>query len=86
MTKKNVMISVDEEVHSRAKERGMNISEVCERALQTQKLEEESTEKSCGLCGAIHTDYWLDNYQMWVCKACERKQVKRIIHGLIGRA
>ncbi|HEC64481.1 MAG TPA: hypothetical protein ENI23_04230, partial [bacterium] len=34
MSKKAVMISLDEFIHTHAKSRGLNISEVCEKALR----------------------------------------------------
>ena len=47
MSKKNVMISIDENVHKRAKEMLLNISSICESALRSKDLKKSSLPEDC---------------------------------------
>jgi hypothetical protein len=65
MGKKAVMISLDEFVHKRAKEKLLNISEICERAIITRlnlnksDAPEESILMKCSICGDVVEDGFL---------------------------
>ena len=94
MGKKNVMITVDEELHKMAKEKLINISNTTEDALKEKlKLREiiinEETTK-CEFCGkedqkATATDLrglsWLWPDEKWICEECLTSKTKKIFKG-----
>ena len=91
MSKKNVMITVDEYIHQQAKEKGFNISEVAERAIVSKLNPENSidtTGDKCEYCGiamkkATANDmnglYWFLPDEKWICPQCENEFTKKIL-------
>ena len=94
MGKKNVMITVDEELHKMAKEKLINISNTTEDALKEKLklreiiINEEITK--CEFCGkedkkATATDLrglsWLWPDERWICNDCLRTKGDKISVG-----
>lgn len=78
MTKKQVMISIDIDIHKLCKNRGIMVSAVCERALtqivhkRTKKdAPEDSLELKCSICKNIVTEgYLCELRNRFVCNKC----------------
>ena len=78
MVKKQVLTSIDAELHEKAKEKLFNISAVLEKALREKlgnievRIDEE---KVCGFCGTVDGEIvWLYPDEKWVCNSCLRKR------------
>ena len=85
MTKKAVMITIDEGLHKQAKENYLNISGISEKALR-EKLNKKQIEVNisedetkCAVCGKVEPKAtksnmmgmtWLWPDERWVCKRC----------------
>jgi len=84
--KKQVMTSIDMEVHAEAKKRGLNISEELEKALRERLGKDEvliEQSKNCDFCGremeratADNLDglTWLWPDERWICPSCLKTQ------------
>ncbi len=90
MTKKNVMITLDEEIHRRAKELQLNISGECEKVLRDKvfnKIHQEEETKKCHKCGKSSEEagelIWLCPDECWCCKDCINREVQKIIIGVV---
>lgn len=88
----NTNINLDNELKAKAKEVGINISQLTEYAiktklgLQTVNLPTEEGER-CKKCGRIetkaireHTDglTWLCPDEIWVCDSCLKSAIRKI--------
>lgn len=78
MSKKAVMISIDEHIHKKAQEKMLNISQVCEKALRfntepsIKDVKEEQLKSQCVYCGQIFTEgYICEIAKDFSCKECE---------------
>ena len=78
--KKQVLVTIDERLHLLAKEKGLNISAECERALKvktTPKLSdapEESIYLKCATCGHLFNDgYLCEITGRCICTYCNPK-------------
>ncbi|KKL05080.1 hypothetical protein LCGC14_2609590 [marine sediment metagenome] len=82
MAKKNVMITVDEDIIKDAKEKGINVSESAQQGifdkLSKKVITIEDSDK-CASCGRVMDKatrnklnglMWLDNFQEWICPQC----------------
>jgi len=94
MTKKAVMISIDDEVHKKIKEKRINISEVCEKELRKKLGEDIDTpeeELKCHFCGVHDVRQtpqdltkglvFLFHHEVWCCNNCLRGRTIKIIMG-----
>jgi hypothetical protein len=83
MTKKQVMISIDDNLHKKAKEKCMNVSEFVEKALRdklNEKIDAPEDELKCAFCGVHlprqtaedleHGLCWLCPDEVWICPRC----------------
>ena len=91
MAKKNVMTSIDSELHDKAKEALLNVSGITEWAIK-QKLNQkevivQTDVENCEFCGReeqkataknLNGMCWLENYRQWICTTCLRDKVKEI--------
>jgi len=78
MSKKNVMISVDEFIHAKIKEKGLNVSEVCNKALRDRTDEKEALANStihvCTECNKeIESGYFCPEHKKIFCDDCQDK-------------
>ncbi len=77
--KKQVMTSIDEEIHNKAREFGFNISEIVEEALkkkiQSKKnLPEENLTVKCSLCSLeIKEGFYCKESELVLCQECQNK-------------
>lgn len=91
--KKTTSLTIESDTLKRAKETGMNMSEVLENALK-EKLKIKTIQITegdhCDYCGvkmrqATRNDmnglYWLLPYEKWACPSCDLKFIKETIHG-----
>ncbi|MCK9371357.1 type II toxin-antitoxin system CcdA family antitoxin [Candidatus Dojkabacteria bacterium] len=91
MSKKAIAVSVDEYIHQQAKERGINISEVLDRALIHKLNPENEIDKTgdkCEYCGremrqATANDmnglYWFLPDEKWICPTCEHRFISDLM-------
>lgn len=86
MGKKNIMISVDEDVHKKALKKGLNVSAVADSALYEKTIGHDVTipagEPICSFCGALEKKVnmkgrtlvdgmtWLWPDELWICSKC----------------
>lgn len=90
--KKSVMISVDEFSHSKAKDKLINISEICENAIR-EVVDSKPQEIICSQCGCKEeqaskdNNYtgmtWLCPDEVWICSRCLRKEINKVIIGVV---
>lgn len=84
-----MMISIDEFVHSKAKESGYNISELCEHAIRNKvcgSIDAPDEEKSCFGCGRTKVSLtWLCPDEKWFCNKCMRPKVRKVIIGVASK-
>lgn len=86
MSKKNISISIDEFAHRNAKTKGINISEVCEKAIRARSgdvIDADDDLKQCFRCGSKNDLFWLCPDELWICSKCNKDEVRRIIVGVI---
>lgn len=90
MSKKNVMITLEEETHKRAKENLLNISQITEKTLReklSNKINADEEELRCNFCG-IHLPKqtaddltkglcWLCPDEIWVCPRCLKAKIRK---------
>jgi uncharacterized protein with PIN domain len=92
MGKKNIMISVDEEILKKAKSRLVNVSAICERALELKSVTPDSQIKNefinCEFCSremrkATAEDQngltWLCPNEKWICPFCLKSKIRVLI-------
>jgi post-segregation antitoxin (ccd killing protein) len=74
--KRTITLSIDSEIHKRAKDKFYNLSGTIERLLrEALNVKQEEKEKICTKCGNIGK-YFTDEYG-WLCKVHERILMKR---------
>ena len=87
MTKKAVMISIDDELHAKAKEKDLNISSVCEDALKHNvngAVNDPEEKRQCHFCKTTwfgdlaKTLIWLCPDEVWICDKCLKQEVKKV--------
>jgi len=82
MSKKNIMVSVDEFIHKKAKERYINISQVCESALRVKvqgEITQTEKERECFNCKAKDVEMtWLCPDEIWMCNKCLTTDIRRV--------
>lgn len=77
--KVQAMTSIDEELKIRAKEEGLNLSQLLE-----EKIKEElgqtitAEEKRCWLCGSKDNLIWTLPYEVWMCNKCQKGEINKI--------
>jgi hypothetical protein len=78
MSKKNVMISIDEFIHKRAKEKFINVSEICEDALrrrvkgEIKDVPEENLKLQCSKClKIVEFGFLCEELNKFYCEECE---------------
>ena len=93
MSKKAIMVSIDEEVHKKAKEALINISGVVEDVLKnrltgTQVTIPKEDGDKCHKCGKVETKAtakntygltWLCPDEIWVCNSCLNHEIRKIV-------
>ena len=86
--KKVISVSVDEFNHKKVVDKGINVSDICNRAIQAQSgaIDDDPQKRECQLCGKIGGEmYWLCPNEIWVCPNCDRNEIRKIKIGLIAR-
>lgn len=91
MTKAKINITIEPYILEQAKEKGFNISEVCERAL-IHKINPENdidtTGTRCEYCGIIMRQatakdmnglFWFLPDEKWICPPCEHRFINELI-------
>ena len=82
MSKKNVMITMDEELHKKAKERFLNISYEAEKAIRERlgktQVEIDERIKNCEFCGKEDCLTWLYPDEKWICNSCLKAKSRNI--------
>lgn len=90
--KRQVMTTIDSEVHAQIKAKGLNVSEIAENALREeldlQKIEIKTKIDHCEFCGRKekqaepndphHGLTWLWPDEKWMCDSCMRRKGKNI--------
>lgn len=91
MSKKAVMISIDEELHTKAKDRLLNISNVCEKALREKtegSISDGEDSRRCFKCNVSGANLseelvWLCPDERWICERCLKFEVRKVIVGVV---
>lgn len=85
MSKKNVMISIDEFIHKDAKSKMVNVSSVCEDALRLKTMPrksdvpEQSLLMKCIRCDrVVEFGFMCELLNRFLCEDCE--QINKCIH------
>ena len=96
--KKKVLVSIDEFSHANAQKKGLNISEVCDRAIREKSgntIDADEELKSCCKCGLrgdaikmvdgkeVGELFWLCPDEVWICNKCNKQEVRKIVVGVI---
>lgn len=87
MGKKAVMISIDEYMHAKAKERHMNISAVCDMAIKIklgEAINADEEVKECRHCKAQENLIWECPGEYWVCEKCLKGKVRDVLVRITG--
>ena len=91
MVKKHTTMNIDHEVLEKAREMGINMSEVAENALKKQygqTLDTPDEDLSCFKCNrkmrkATADDLdglvWLNPEEVWCCPECEKRRIKAVM-------
>jgi hypothetical protein len=82
------MVSIDQELHEKAKKKFINISELTEKALREKvkgSIDQSENEKECNYCQSKGDLLWLCPEECWICPKCLRGEIKRVEIGLIAR-
>ena len=89
MSKKAVMISLDEFIHTHAKSRGLNISKVCEKALREAvdgSITDPKEERECFLCSRTNVNMiWLCPDEKWICNKCLNAKARKCMVAIASR-
>jgi len=83
--KKRVMITIDNDVHIQAQVKGLNISEVCQKSIETLiglNIANPESMKSCFKCGIKQNLIWLCPDEKWCCENCIDRKIKKVIAGV----
>lgn len=85
------MITIDEETHKSAKEKGLNISQECQKALEKKlnilnlQVEEKNHCERCGreMRTATKDNSWGLNFlypgERWICPFCLQTEINKVI-------
>jgi len=87
--KTHANLSIDTELMSRAKDKGLNVSEITEIAIAERlRMTELKTKPICGFCGkdevlaSKENDYigltWLWPDDKWICESCLKWKIRQI--------
>ncbi len=83
------MISLDEFVHTQAKAKGYNISEVGEKALRmavSGSIDEPEEERQCDWCHKKDIELtWICPDEKWICDKCLNTKVKKSMIAVASR-
>lgn len=89
MAKKHAMITVDEDLHKKAREMGLNISAISEQAISRKMVVQEveiEGDKDCDFCGKVEPQAtanspigmtWLWPDERWICDSCLKRKSAR---------
>ena len=88
--KNKVLISIDENLHKKAKMRLLNISQFCENKLRDKvgvDINQSEDNRTCFFCNFISGAQliWLCPDEKWICDNCLSEKVREVKMGLIAR-
>jgi len=79
--KGHTMISVEVELIKQAKERCMNISEVCEKAIRDKlnnKIDVKEELRTCRFCSSTEDLTFLCPDEVWICPKCLKGEISKV--------
>lgn len=86
--KKGIMISIDEDLHKKAKQKIFNISELCENVIREKtqgSVDQPEETRECFKCGSQENLFWDGTFLYWICEKCLNGEIKILKANIIAK-